>query len=55
MNSKVIPVVRILLGAFMVFAGSGKLIGGDTSMTGEMGELMATLASVTQWSLEALK
>jgi uncharacterized membrane protein YphA (DoxX/SURF4 family) len=36
-------VVRILLGAFMVFAGSGKLIGGDTSMTGEMGELMATL------------
>ncbi|MFT6383618.1 MAG: putative membrane protein YphA (DoxX/SURF4 family) [Bacteroidia bacterium] len=29
----------------MVFAGSGKLIGGDTGMTGEMGKLMVTLGS----------
>ena len=45
MNSKVTLVVRILLGAFMVFAGSGKLIGGDTVMTGEMWQLMETLGS----------
>ena len=45
MNSKVTLVVRILLGAFMVFAGSGKLIGGGTGMTGEMGQLMETLGS----------
>lgn len=45
MNSKVTLVIRILLGAFMVFAGSGKLIGGDTVMTGEMGQLMETLGS----------
>jgi uncharacterized membrane protein YphA (DoxX/SURF4 family) len=45
MNKTVILVVRILLGAFMVFAGSGKLIGGDPGMTGEMGQLMETLGS----------
>jgi uncharacterized membrane protein YphA (DoxX/SURF4 family) len=33
MNSKVTLVVRILLGAFMVFAGIGKLTGGDSGMT----------------------
>ena len=45
MNSKVTLVIRILLGAFMVFSGSGKLIGGGTGMTGEMGQLMETLGS----------
>ena len=45
MNSKLTLVLRILLGAFMVFAGSGKFTGVAPEMTGEMGELMNTLGS----------
>ena len=45
MNSKLTLVLRILLGAFMVFAGSGKFTGAAPEMTGEMGELMNTLGS----------
>lgn len=45
MNSKLTLVLRILLGAFMVFAGSGKFTGASPEITGEMGELMNTLGS----------
>lgn len=45
MNQKVTLILRILLGAFMVFAGSGKFTGRGHSMTGDMGVLMDALGS----------
>lgn len=45
MNKKVTLVLRILLGVFMVFAGSNKFTGGDHGMTGEMGAMMDELGT----------